>query len=115
MMNNNIIQTVARITGLSKYIILVWERRFGTIEPTRGATRYRNYFDEDVALLRFMKEQLVAGGSIGELTKLGREELLGRARFSAPQVSFADNTFSRLLREFLSSLNPFYRVIVEDR
>ena len=61
------------------------------------------------------RSQLDAGGSIGELAKLGREELLGRARVSAPRVSFADNTFNRLLREFLSTLNPLYRVIVEDR
>ena len=50
-----------------------------SLKPTRGANRYRNYSDEDVALLRFLKEQLDAGNSIGELAKLGREELLGRA------------------------------------
>ena len=66
-------------------------------------------------MLRFLKEQLDAGGSIGELAKLGREELLGRARASAPRVSFVDNTFSRLLRELLSTLNPFDRVIFEKR
>jgi methanogenic corrinoid protein MtbC1 len=66
-------------------------------------------------LLRFLKEQLDAGSSIGELAKLGREELLGRARASAPRVSFVDNTFSRLLRELLSTLNPFDRVIFEKR
>ena len=65
--------------------------------------------------MRFLKEQLDAGGSIGELAKLGREELLGRARASAPRVSFVDNTFSRLLLELLSPLNPFDRVIFEKR
>jgi methanogenic corrinoid protein MtbC1 len=81
----------------------------------RGANRYRNYSDEDVALLRFLKEQLDSGGSIGELSKLGREELLNRARASAPQVSFVDNAFGRNLKELLSSLNPFNRVIFEKR
>ena len=66
-------------------------------------------------MLRFLKEQLDAGGSIGELAKLGREELLERARVSAPRASFVDNTFSRLLRELLSTLNPFNRVIFEKR
>ncbi len=115
MMNNNRIHRVAKLTGLSKDVIRVWERRFGILKPTRGANRYRNYSDEDVALLRFLKEQLDAGGSIGELAKLGREELLGRARASAPRASFVDNTFSRLLRELLSTLNPFDRVIFEKR
>ena len=115
MINNHRIHRVAKLTGLSKDVIRVWERRFGILKPTRGANRYRNYSDEDVALLKFLKEQLDAGGSIGELAKLGREELLGRARASEPRVSFVDNTFSRLLRELLSALNPFNRVIFEKR
>jgi len=114
-MNTHRIHRVAKLTGLSKDVIRVWERRFGLLKPTRGANRYRNYSDEDVALLRFLKEQLDAGGSIGELAKLGREELLGRARASAPRVSFVDNTFSRLLGELLSTLNPFNRVTFEKR
>jgi len=114
-MNTHRIHRVAKLTGLSKDVIRVWERRFGLLKPTRGANRYRNYSDDDVALLRFLKEQLDAGGSIGELAKLGREELLGRARASAPRVSFVDNTFSRLLRELLSTLNPFNRVTFEKR
>jgi len=114
-MNNHRIHRVAKLTGLSKDVIRVWERRFEILKPSRGANRYRNYSDEDVALLRFLKEQLDAGGSIGELAKLGREELLGRARASAPRMSFVDNTFSRLLRELLSTLNPFDRVIFEKR
>ena len=114
-MNNHRIHRVAKLTGLSRDVIRVWERRFALLKPTRGANRYRNYSDEDVALLRFLKEQLDAGGSIGELSKLGREELLGRARASAPQVSLVDNTFSRLLRELLSTLNPVNRVTFEKR
>ena len=114
-MNTHRIHRVAKLTGLSKDVIRVWERRFALLKPIRGANRYRNYSDEDVALLRFLKEQLDAGGSIGELAKLGREELLGRARASAPRVSFVDNTFSRLLLELLSPLNPFDRVIFEKR
>jgi DNA-binding transcriptional MerR regulator/methylmalonyl-CoA mutase cobalamin-binding subunit len=114
-MNTHRIHRVAKLTSLSKDVIRVWERRFGLLKPTRGANRYRNYSDEDVSLLRYLKEQLNAGGSIGELSKLGREELLTRARASAPQISFVDNTFTRLLRELLSTLNPFDRVIFEKR
>ncbi|MDO9119403.1 MAG: cobalamin B12-binding domain-containing protein [Nitrospira sp.] len=114
-MNTHRIHRVAKLTGLSKDVIRVWERRFDLLKPTRGANRYRNYSDEDVSLLRYLKEQLDAGGSIGELSKLGRDELLRRARASAPQVSFVDNTFSRLLRELLSTLDPFDRVTFEKR
>lgn len=114
-MNTHRIHRVAKLTGLSKDVIRVWERRFGLLKPIRGANRYRNYSDEDVALLKYLKEQLEAGSSIGELSKLGREELLSRARASAPQVSLVDNAFSRLLRELLSTLDPFDRVTFEKR
>jgi DNA-binding transcriptional MerR regulator/methylmalonyl-CoA mutase cobalamin-binding subunit len=114
-MNTHRIHRVAKLTGLSRDVIRVWERRFEILKPTRGANRYRNYSDEDVALLRFLKEQLDTGASIGELSKLGREELLNRARASAPQASFVDNAFSKLLQELLSSLSPFNRVIFEKR
>ncbi len=93
----------------------MWERRFGVLKPTRGANRYRNYSDEDVALLRYLKEQLDAGGSIGDLARLGREELLNRLRSASPRASFIDNTFDRLLRELLSALDPFDRVMFEKR
>lgn len=114
-MNTHIIHMVAKLIGLSRDVIRVWERRFEILKPTRGANRYRNYSDEDVALLRFLKEQLDTGASIGELSKLGREELLSRARATAPQVSFVDDAYSRLLQELLSSLNPLNRVLFEKR
>ena len=114
-MNLHRIHRVAKLTGLSKDVIRVWERRFGVLQPTRGANRYRNYSDEDIALLRYLKEQLDAGASIGDLARLGREELLNRVRAISPRASFIDNTFDRLLRELLSALNPLDRVIFEKR
>jgi DNA-binding transcriptional MerR regulator len=114
-MNTHRIHRVARLTGLSKDVIRVWERRFGLLKPTRGANRYRNYSDEDVILLRYLKEQLDAGASIGELAKLGREELLTQARASPPRVAVVENMFGRLLRELVSALNPLDRVTFEKR
>ena len=114
-MNTHRIHRVAKLTGLSKDVIRVWERRFGLLKPTRGANRYRNYSDEDVTLLRYLKEQLDGGGSIGELSKLGREELLTRARANAPRVAVVENMFVRLLQELVSTLNPLDRVTFEKR
>lgn len=114
-MNLHRIHRVAKLTGLSKDVIRVWERRFGVLKPTRGANRYRNYSDEDVALLRYLKEQLDAGASIGDLARLGREELLNRLRAASPRASFIENTFDRLLRELLSALDPFDRITFEKR
>ncbi|MDR4478873.1 MAG: cobalamin B12-binding domain-containing protein [Nitrospira sp.] len=114
-MNIHRIHRVAKLTGLSRDVIRVWERRFGLVKPTRGANRYRNYSDEDVALLRYLKNQLDAGASIGDLAKLGREELMSRVRAAAPRTAIVDNTFDRLLRELLSALEPLDRVTFEKR
>lgn len=114
-MNTHRIHRVAKLTGLSKDVIRVWERRFGLLEPARGANRYRNYSDEDVALLRYLKSQLDTGSSIGELAKLGRDELLVQARRGVARVSVVDNTFDRLLKELLACLDPFDRATFERR
>jgi DNA-binding transcriptional MerR regulator len=114
-MNTHRIHRVSKLTGLSRDVIRVWERRFGLLKPTRGANRYRNYSDEDVMVLRYLKEQLDGGASIGELAKLGREELVTRARASAPRAAVVENMFGRLLRELVSTLNPLDRVTFERR
>ena len=114
-MNTHRIHRVSKLTGLSKDVIRVWERRFGLLKPTRGANRYRNYSDEDVMMLRYLKEQLDGGASIGELAKLGREELVTRARANTPRVAVIENMFGKLLRELVSTLNPLDRVAFERR
>ncbi|WP_090745554.1 MerR family transcriptional regulator [Candidatus Nitrospira nitrosa] len=57
-------------------LVPVWEWRFEILKSTRTTNRYSNYSAEDVALLRFFKQQLNTGASIGERSKLAREELL---------------------------------------
>jgi len=114
-MNTHRIHRVAKLTGLSRDVIRVWERRFDLLKPTRGANRYRNYSDDDVALLRYLKQQLDAGASIGDLARQGREELMNRMRAAAPRTVAVDNTFERLLRELLAALEPLDRVMFEKR
>jgi len=114
-MNTHRIHRVAKITGLSKDVIRVWERRFNLLKPIRGANRYRQYSDEDVALLRYLKDQVDGGGSIGELARMGREELLTRIRANAPKTTIVEDTFRRLLGELLAALDPLDRVTFEKR
>lgn len=66
-------------------------------------------------MLRYLKEQLDGGASIGELAKLGREELVTRARANTPRVAVVENMFGKLLRELVSTLNPLDRVAFERR
>src|SRR5690349_25021800 len=79
-MNSHRIHRVAKLTGLSKDVVRVWERRYGFVKPLRSANRYREYTAEDVALLRFLKEELDRGQTIGALAVEGRDALLQRMR-----------------------------------
>ena len=70
------IDHVAKLTGLSKHVIRSWERRFDLLNPERGGNRYRMYTQKDVDLLSYIKKELEEGFAIGELAKLGRDNLL---------------------------------------
>ena len=66
-MNTHRIHRVAKLTGLSKDVIRIWERRHGLVVPSRSANRYREYSDEEVALLRFLKAQMEQGARLAQL------------------------------------------------
>ena len=83
----------------------VWERRYGLVKPLRGANRYREYTDEDVALLRFLKEELDRGQTIGALAVEGRDSLLQRMRFSSTPKEEALKPHDQLLDELVSHLD----------
>ncbi len=116
-MNTHRIHRVAKLTGLSKDVIRVWERRYGVIQPGRGSNRYRIYTDEDVALLKYLQTEMLKGNSIGDLAALGRDELLARMRVAIPPVAAfaAEAPFERLLTELIAALDPFDRVTFERR
>ena len=70
------IDHVAKLTGISKHVIRSWEKRFDLLNPERGGNRYRMYSQQDVDLLSYIKKELEEGFAIGELAKLGRDNLL---------------------------------------
>ncbi len=105
-MNNHRIHRVAKLTGLSKDVIRVWERRYGLVEPLRSANRYREYTDEDVALLRFLKEELDQGQTIGALAVEGRNSLLQRMRMTSMSRQQDVSPHHSLLDELISRLDP---------
>ncbi|MEX5218877.1 MAG: MerR family transcriptional regulator [Nitrospiraceae bacterium] len=113
-MNTHRIQRVARLTGLSKDVIRVWERRYGIVQPFRSANRYRTYTDEDVALLRYLKAELDRGRSIGELAALGNEQLKNLAG-TTRAIAHNTTTYDTLLQELIASLDPFNPAAFERR
>lgn len=114
-MNTFRIHRVSKLTGLSKDVIRVWERRYGLLRPMRGPNRYRLYTDEDVALLRYVRSELDKGESIGALAGLGRDELVARMKSSLPSLPVAGEPYARLIGELLHHLDPLDRVAFERR
>jgi methanogenic corrinoid protein MtbC1 len=113
-MNTHRIHRVAKIAGLSKDVVRVWERRYGLVKPLRSANRYREYTDEDVALLRFLKEELDRGQTIGALAAEGRSSLLERMRVNVvPKRELAPH--NSLLEELISRLDPLDKFRFEQQ
>ena len=114
-MNSNRIHRVAKLTGLSKDVVRVWERRYGLVKPLRSANRYREYTDEDVALLRFLKEELDRGQTIGALAVEGRDSLLQRMRASSAPTPQSFTPHDHLLDELVALLDPLEKTQFEQK
>lgn len=71
-------KAVAQMTGIRSELLRMWERRYNLFKPQRAGNRYREFDDEDVRLLIYLREQIEAGRAIGELASEGREALLRR-------------------------------------
>jgi MerR family transcriptional regulator, light-induced transcriptional regulator len=114
-MNMHRIHRVAKLTGLSKDLIRVWERRYALVKPSRSSNRYREYSDEEVALLRFIKAQMDEGATIGSLAAEGREALVGRMRASLPATVDEQKPHTRLIDELIGFLDPLDKVAFERK
>ena len=114
-MNTHRIHRVAKLTSLSRDVIRVWERRYGLFKPLRSANRYREYTDEDVALLRFCKEELDRGQTIGALAAEGRDSLLQRMRLSSNPKQQELPPHENLIDELISCLDPLEKIRFEQK
>jgi DNA-binding transcriptional MerR regulator len=114
-MNTHRIHRVAKLTGLSKDVIRVWERRYGIVQPSRSANRYRTYTDEDVALLRYLKHEMDQGQSIGHLAALGRERLMEAATAAARSSASTLPSYERVHHELVELVDPLDEVSFERR
>ena len=114
-MNIHRIHRVAKLTGLSKDVIRVWERRYGLVKPSRSSNRYREYSDQEVALLRFVKAQMEQGATIGALAAEGRDSLGARMQVATPISAEEQQPHDRLLDELIGSLDPLDKAGFERR
>jgi DNA-binding transcriptional MerR regulator len=77
--------SVGRMTGFSPALLRAWESRHRLLAPERGAGGQRLYTDDDVRVLRAVRELLDQGRAIGEIATLGRKALLALAE--APKTA----------------------------
>ncbi len=69
-------KAVSRLTGIRPELLRMWEHRYRLFKPQRAGNRYREFDDEDVQLLLYLRQQIEQGRAIGELAAEGREALL---------------------------------------
>jgi MerR family transcriptional regulator, light-induced transcriptional regulator len=69
------IQMAASLSGLSTYVIRVWELRYRAVEPARTSTKRRLYSQADIERLSLLREVTQAGHSIGQVARLPTEKL----------------------------------------
>jgi MerR family transcriptional regulator, light-induced transcriptional regulator len=114
-MNKYRIHRVAKLTGLSKDVIRVWERRYGLVKPSRSLNRYREYTDEDVTLLRFVKAHMEQGATIGGLATEGRDSLIARMRLATSFAAEDQRPHDRLLNDLRGLLAPIDKAEFERK
>jgi MerR family transcriptional regulator, light-induced transcriptional regulator len=69
------IGTVAKLTGLSPFLLRAWESRYDLLKPHRSDTNRRAYTQSDVETLRAVKRLLDRGYSIGEVASWTPEQI----------------------------------------
>jgi methanogenic corrinoid protein MtbC1 len=63
-------KAVEQQTSISAATLRAWERRYALVEPKRTASGYRLYSDRDVALLRWVRTQMLEGLTISRVVAM---------------------------------------------
>ena len=66
------VKAVANQSGVQASTLRAWERRYGVPQPPRSDSGYRLYSARDVAIVRWLKQQIEGGVSISQAVSLLR-------------------------------------------
>lgn len=64
------IQVAAQVSGVKEGLIRAWERRYGVLDPARTPAGYRTYSDQDIEVLKRLKQLTDEGVSIAQAVEL---------------------------------------------
>ena len=97
---------LAQLTGFTTTLIRVWERRFGFLQPERLDNGHRRYAVEDLSVLMNIRALLEQGLRIGDIARMGREELV-RSDASAPSPRIIDAELASAVEDdYLDGRHP---------
>jgi DNA-binding transcriptional MerR regulator/methanogenic corrinoid protein MtbC1 len=65
-------KAVVRQTGVPAPTLRAWERRYGILSPHRGENDYRLYSERDIAIVRWLREEVEGGLTISQAIALLR-------------------------------------------
>ena len=88
---------LSRRTGVSPELLRAWELRYGLLEPSRTAGRFRLYSEADVARVRRMRANLADGLSASEAA---RAALAERPQADSPGLEEAADDLARSLEGY---------------
>ena len=104
-------KAASNATGIAEETLKTWERRYGVPKPQRSETGWRQYTDEDLALIRRMAQLLDSGMSASNAaraltesqgpptqTAYNRQLLLMLSKVAAHFPNGSINIFDRELR-----------------
>ena len=110
------IKQIAKMTGLSKEVLRMWEKRYRLVSPLRGTNRYRLYSEADLKILKYLVKEIELGQSIGELASLGKDEILVRINSEgAKAAKDKGHTTDLLIKDLEKSLIPLDQLVFEKR
>jgi DNA-binding transcriptional MerR regulator len=88
---------LSRRTGVSPELLRAWELRYGLLEPSRTAGRFRLYSEADIARVRRMRANLDAGLSASEAARIALAQHL---QIDSPGLEEAANDLARALEAY---------------
>lgn len=75
MIQGHPIRIASKRTGISPYLIRMWERRYSAIKPRRASNGRRLFTDEDIERLILLRRATLEGEAISQIAKLNNDEL----------------------------------------
>jgi PAS domain S-box-containing protein len=98
---------LAQLTGFNTTLIRKWEDRHAFLRPERLDNGHRRYTAEDLQVLRKVRALLAQGSKIGDIARLGRDELARRDAGQADARADASTLASSSLdHDYLDGRHP---------